>query len=99
MTQRYDAVAVRRYTDGQGNEKTAYTTVGVAFPMRERDGFTVRLNAIPAPTEGEYVILLMPPKARDDQRQASSQSGIPGRGAGSLSRDLDDDIPFAPEFR
>lgn len=95
---RYDAVAVRRYTDNQGNDKTAYTTVGVAFPMRDRDGFTVRLNAIPAPSEGEYVILLMPPKAKDD-RSSSSQSSAQGRGAGSLSRDMDDDIPFAPEFR
>lgn len=97
MSQRYDAVAVRRYTDNQGNEKTQYTTVGVAFSMRERDGFTVRLNAIPAPSEGEYVILLMPPKPKDDNRSSSrSQGGAP---AGGLSREMDDDIPFSPEWR
>lgn len=93
MADRYDAVAVRRYKDRDGNEKSQFTTVGTAWPMRDKDGFTVRLNAIPAPSEGEYVILLMPPKAKDDQRQSSRQSESQGRG-GSLSRDMDDDIPF-----
>lgn len=97
MSQRYDAVAVRRYKDGQGNEKTAYTTVGVAWPMRERDGYTLRLNAIPAPTEGEYVILLMPPKPKDEHRQSSRQSND-DRG-GNQPANFDDDIPFAPEWR
>lgn len=93
MTERYDAVAVRRYKDRQGNEKSQYTTVGTAWPMKERDGYTLRLNAIPAPSDGEYVILLMPPKPRDDQRQSSNQSSGSNR-SGSLSRDMDDDIPF-----
>lgn len=108
MTNRYDAVAVRRYKDNQGNDKAQFTTIGVAFPMKDKDGFTVRLNAVPAPTDGEFVILLMPPKARDDNRASGQRRGgtmtahngetydrqdVMDHVRGS-SRDLDDDIPF-----
>lgn len=100
MADRYDAVAVRRYKDGQGNEKSQFTTVGVAFPMRDKDGFTVRLNAVPAPTDGEFVILLMPPRQKEENRASGQSRGSEAQGRNAnFSRDLDDDIPFAPEFR
>ena len=98
MTTRYDAVAVRRYTDRQGQEKSQFTTVGVAFPMKDRDGFTVRLNAIPAPQDGEYVLLLMPPKPRDGNAASGQSGGVTGQRA-NFSSDLDDDIPFMMEWR
>ncbi len=100
MTNRYDAVAVRRYKDRDGNEKSQFTTIGTAWPMREKDGFTVRLNAVPAPTDGEFVILLMPPKARDDNRSSGSRGGENAQGQNAnFSRDMDDDIPFMMEWR
>lgn len=114
MAERYDAVAVRKYQDRNGNEKTAYTNLGTAFPFRDKDGFTVRLNAFPAPEGGEYTILLFPPKPREERHNGggrqSSYSEQSGRDRTSyddngqergrnLSRDLDDEIPFAPEFR
>lgn len=99
MTSRYDAVAVRRYKDRDGNEKSQFTTIGTAWPMKDKDGFTVRLNAVPAPADGEFVILLMPPRQKDDNRASGQSRGnAPGQQA-NFSRDLDDDIPFAPEFR
>lgn len=75
MTTRYDAVAVRRYKDRDGNEKSQFTTIGTAWPMRDKDGFTVRLNAVPAPTEGEFVILLMPPRQKDENRSSGQSRG------------------------
>jgi hypothetical protein len=94
MTTRYDAVAVRRYKDRDGNEKSQFTTIGTAWPMKDKDGFTVRLNAVPAPADGEFVILLMPPRPKDDNRSSSQSRGeASGRNA-NFSRDLDDDIPF-----
>jgi hypothetical protein len=66
---RYDAIAARTYQDRDGNEKSSFTNIGVAFPMKERDGFSIRLHAMPAPIDGEYSILLMPPKPREDQQQ------------------------------
>jgi hypothetical protein len=59
--------------------------------MRERDGFTVRLHAMPAPNEGEYTILLMPPKPRDETRQMGRNDY---GGSAHQSRDIDDEIPF-----
>lgn len=111
MSQRYEAVAVRRY-EKDGEEKAAFTNIGVAWPMKDRDGYTVRLHAFPVPEDGEFVILLMPPKERDDQRQGSgrrderpsqqaarSSHQRPVAQAPQFSRDMDDDIPFAPEWR
>jgi hypothetical protein len=120
MSDRYEAVAVRRYEDRDGNEKTAFTNIGVAFPMKERDGYTVRLHAMPVPDDGEFVILLMPPKPKEDQqpsrddRRENNRSGYRQQSGGrndrhddgyqsgrttGFSRDLDDDITFAPEWR
>lgn len=118
---RYDAIAVRTY-EKDGEEKSSFTNIGVAFPMKERDGFSIRLHAMPAPVDGEYSILLMPPKPRDDQQQqrqpdrsggdygarsggnyrqpeTERQNSYGGAPAGGFSRDMDDDIPFAPEWR
>ncbi len=100
MTTRYDAVAVRRYKDRDGNEKSQFTTIGTAWPMRDKDGFTVRLNAVPAPTDGEFVVLLMPPRQRDENRSSGQSRGDAGQGRNAnFSNDMDDDIPFAPEWR
>jgi hypothetical protein len=107
MSQRYEAVAVRRY-EKDGEEKAAFTNIGVAWPMKDRDGYTVRLHAFPVPEDGEFVILLMPPKERDDQRQergparrddrpSDRSRQQPQRNSSpppSFSRDMDDDIPF-----
>ena len=104
MSQRYEAVAVRTY-EQNGEEKSAFTNIGVAWPMKDRDGFTLRLHCLPAPENGEYTVLLFPPKPKEDQQQRRepdqkkeeyrSESGG-GRG---FTRDLDDEIPFSPEFR
>jgi len=101
---RYDAVAARKYTDRDGVEQTSYTNIGVAWPFKDKDGFTLRLHAMPAPIEGEYTVLLFPPKPREDRDQ-SSQSEAPRQ---RMSQDkasrhippafesggMDDDIPF-----
>jgi len=108
MSDRYDAIAVRKYTDREGNEKSSFTNIGVAWPMKDRDGFRVQLHAMPAPTEGEYIVLLMPPKPREDQPQQQSQqprysADKPRRPAAqSPAFDPtpdDSDIPFHAEFR
>jgi len=102
MSDRYEAVAVRKYQQN-GEEKTAFTNIGVAFKMRDRDGFSLRLHCLPAPVDGEYSILLFPPKPRDDDRSAPRQASRSAPRAAHApafqSGGMDDDIPFAPEFR
>lgn len=95
MAERYEAVAVRRYEDRDGNEKSSFTNIGVAFPMKERDGYTLRLHAMPAPVDGEYSILLMPPRPKDDQQerpqQRDNRGGGYGQQSGGRERPRDDD--------
>jgi hypothetical protein len=107
MGERYDAVAVRRY-EQNGEEKSAFTNIGVAWPMKERDGYSLRLHCLPAPEDGEYVILLFPPKPKEEQSHRGngnrrSYSEASGRGKtsydepddrGRNTRELDDEIPF-----
>lgn len=95
MTNRLEAVAVRKYQDRDGNDKTQYTNLGIAWPFRDKEGFTLKLNAFPAPQDGEYVILLVPPKQKEEQRQTR---GLETRGkkqyADTMREELDDQIPF-----
>ncbi len=101
MTQRYDAVAVRKY-EQNGEEKSSFTNIGVAFPMRDRDGFSLRLHCLQAPVDGEYSILLFPPKEREErqerrpQRQQNYRQASGGRDERNPPpiEDYDDEIPF-----
>jgi hypothetical protein len=78
MTERLDALTVR-----ESNGKSYFTKIGVAFPARNGNGFSVLLDAMPAPTDGQFKILLMEPKAKDER--GGNQQRQPA--------DLDDDIP------
>jgi hypothetical protein len=103
MAERLDAVVAREYSDRDGNKKTSWTRIGSAWPTKN-GGWSITLDALPTPTMGERGletrILLMEPKPRDDkpakrQQSYAEQSG----GTSSYGTPLDDEIPFAPEFR
>jgi hypothetical protein len=79
MTERLDAVSVR-----ESNGKSYFTRIGVAFPSKTGTGYSVLLDAVPASTDGQYKILLMEPKARDNTPSARQP----------VTADLDDDVPF-----
>ena len=46
MAERYDLKVARQGKDG----KVWWTKIGVMFPMRERDGFNITLEALPLQT-------------------------------------------------
>ena len=84
MSERLDAVAVR-----ESNGKSYFTKIGVAFPAKNGSGgYSVLLDAIPAPAEGQFKILLMVPKPREDRGGGPQASGWGNDGLGS------DGIPF-----
>jgi hypothetical protein len=60
MAERLDALSVR-----ESNGKSYWTKIGVAFPTKDGSGWNVLLDAIPAPTDGQFKISLMVPKQRD----------------------------------
>jgi hypothetical protein len=61
---RLEALAVRSYKDSSGQEKASFTKVGVAFPLKHGEGYQVLLDAMPAPQDGQFKILLKPPQER-----------------------------------
>jgi hypothetical protein len=82
MTERLDALTVR-----ESNGKSYFTKIGVAFPSRNGNGFSVMLDAMPAPTEGQFKILLMEPKPREDGQQRQQTRQQPATA-------FDDDVPY-----
>lgn len=86
MTERLDALAVRE-NDG----KSYFTKIGVAFPNRDGKGYSVLLDAIPAPSEGQFKIMLrvpLPKDGADRDRQHRDRLGN-----GPRVDDLDDELP------
>ena len=83
MTNRLDALMAREYKTNDGEVKTAFTKIGVAFETRN-GGWSVTLDAIPAPVDGQYKIVLLPPKEKGDRNQRAS----------SGQDELDSQIPF-----
>jgi hypothetical protein len=91
VVKRLEALTTRKYTTKDGEVKTSWTKIGVAFQHNSGDGYNVALDAMPAPTikdgQAVYEIVLRPPMEKDQQRG----NGGPSRAA---APELDDSIPF-----
>ena len=92
MTTRYDLCTGRKDQNG----KTHWTKVGVMFPSREGDGFSIKLEAYPLPNDkGEVWVSAFVPKERDDAREPARQQPQTRGGRDPLAGD----IPFSMEWR
>lgn len=85
MTQRLDALSVR-----ESNGKSYFTKIGAAFPNKDGQGYSILLDAIPAPVDGQFKIMLREPLPRDGDRPAPRQQQATSGGFD----DLDDDLAF-----
>lgn len=72
MANIYNVISPRKYTDKDGNEKSTFVNIGVAFPMKEKDGFRVVLNALPITD----TILIMPKTDKKGGRGGDDEEGI-----------------------
>jgi hypothetical protein len=61
---RLDALSAR-----ESNGKTYWTRIGVAFQSKDGTGWNVLLDAMPAPTDGQFKITLMPPREKNDSHE------------------------------
>lgn len=108
MTERYDILTVREYTDRDGNKRSSWTRIGSMWPMKN-GGFSATFDALPLPSMGERgletrVVMKVPePKGdaprsqpRDSYAKASGGREKPAHTGGG---DIEDEIPFAPEWR
>lgn len=86
MAERLDALSAR-----ESNGKSYFTKIGVAFPNKDGKGWSILLDAIPAPTEGQFKIMLREPlPPRDGQGGSTTQRFSQS----APVDDLDDDIAF-----
>lgn len=81
MTTRYDLLSPRDH-----NGKTYWTKVGVAFPMKGKDGFNIILEALPLPQmrdgKMECTVMMMPAKpkpsgGRQPGDETEERDGVP----------------------
>jgi len=92
--ERLDALSVREGSNG----KSYFTKIGAAFPNKDGRGYSVLLDAIPAPAEGQFKIMLREPLPKDDRsgirdrQESRSRAGAQPEYDGGA--DPDDEIPF-----
>ena len=53
--ERLNVLSPRAYKGADGEERSAYTRVGVAFPLRHKPGYKLHLDAVPF--HGELLLL------------------------------------------
>lgn len=90
MAQHMEIVSVR-----PGKEKPIYVRIGAMFPAKDgKEGYTIKLDAIPLPNEkGEVWLMVRPPFEKDRQQGYAAPRSAP------VSRSpqpqiLDDEVPF-----
>lgn len=69
MSERYDALTVR-----ESNGKSYFTKLGVMFPNRTGEGFTLLLDAVPGSIDGQYRVILKRAEARDQRSTRDEES-------------------------
>jgi len=62
---RMDVLAFRK----GANDKTYPVRLGSAVPRKNGPGYTLYLDAIPAPENGQWIISVVPPREQQGQRQ------------------------------
>ena len=64
--ERLDALAVREGKDG----KSYFTKIGAAFQNKDGKGWSVLLDAMPAPNDGQFKVMLREPLPKDDRQRS-----------------------------
>lgn len=73
---RYNVCAPRKYRDRDGKEKTHFWRIGTAFPMRERDGISIKLYTRVLPVD-ELVLFVEESSASEGDDAPPPDDDIP----------------------
>lgn len=99
----HNVIAARDYTTKDGDKRTVWTQIGIAFPARDGSGgFDCQLYYMPVPqSEGMIRIQIRPPmEPRDGRREMRGKGGrrerdgSPSAPMGSPDAGDMDDIPY-----
>ena len=89
MANRLDALSVR-----ETNGKAYFTRLGVAFENKNGDGWNLLLDAIPAPVDGQFKIMLKPPQDKTGGPGDDRRAGNEPTRTRQVREDDDSGIPF-----
>jgi hypothetical protein len=96
MANRYDVLAVSKYVDRNGDEKSLFTKLGTMFPNKNGETFSIELVALPiSDKEGKVRLFVKPQEQRDGPSSVSRV--VPGSASViklAHVNDVDDSIPF-----
>ena len=74
MSNYYNILVPRQYTNKDGEEKTAFTKIGTAWPMKGKEGFSLTFDALPVPSINSKTnkleckaLLMLPLEDREDK--------------------------------
>ncbi len=93
MATHYRLVTARQGRDG----KTYWTKIGVMFPMKDRDGFNISLEALPLMSmndQNEMECRVVAFDGTDDQQSGHNRAKANAYQQQPLDADLDDEVPF-----
>jgi hypothetical protein len=92
MANRWDVLSMRARKDKNGNEaKPFYHRIGTMFAGKKEDSFSIQLDSLPIPNErGELWLNVY---------VHTPKEGAPQQQGNRLSDQINDDMPFAPEWR
>lgn len=95
-TERMDVCSPRTRKDRDGNPKTYWTKVGTAWKTDK--GISITFDALPLTDEkGECRVSLFEPRPKEGD--VKPPTGNAPRPAIPRGDDMNDEIPFAPEYR
>ena len=88
--ERLDALSVR-----ESNGTSYFTKIGAAFPNKDGKGYSILLDAIPAPLDGQFKIVLREPLPKDGaQRDHQHRANLGNAPRGGGYDALDDESAF-----
>jgi hypothetical protein len=96
MADRYDLKVARTGRDG----KTYWTKIGVMFPMKERDGFNITLEALPLQTMNDQgqlecrITAWEPYKDNQSDNNDTVETPQQSNSGQEATSELNDKIPF-----
>lgn len=52
-----------------GDKKPIWRKVGVAFPLKNREGFSLKLELLPIPRSGAFEFILVEPNSKEPHKK------------------------------
>ena len=52
-----------------GDKRPIWRKVGVAFPLKNRKGFSLKLELLPVPSNGAYEFILVEPNSKEATKE------------------------------